>query len=194
MIEVYVYKGEYAHGEESWPLIMECARTFCGKYCSFVDVERLQIGITKKGKPYFKNLKKGQSLEFSISNTEGYWACAMSTEPCGLDIQIMRDSNGSWKKVSERKYNPAERNFVMSKGKRGFYNIWTRKEALGKMTGEGVFAPMKKDLIGKSGTLKEYVLVDGKRAYFRDFKIGKEIAGSICGRESAYRINTIALL
>lgn len=108
------------------------------------------------GKPYFGSL----DLHFSISHSENVWSVLIGPECCGLDLQYIKPCN--LEKIAGRFFSAAERDFILT-GEEGrtdrFFRLWTRREALGKFTGKGFFAPSP-ELVFPKGGLKETVMVD----------------------------------
>lgn len=91
----------------------------------------LPIGIvsfTKTGKPYFID----SNLHFSLSHSKGICAVAISYCSVGVDIEICKKSYNHY--LIDRSITDAEK--VAYDG--DFTRIWCRKEAVAKMTGEGI--------------------------------------------------------
>ncbi len=156
------------HGRKSDPLVRACAREFLGRVGTLADesedsenkgaedrsncsncsdgsgrAERLNgadldgldwtIERTGEGKPEFTALP----LYFSVSNSGRFWYCLVSETPCGLDVQDAESRD--YLRIAERFFRPEESEAVRNGGIRTFYRIWTRKEALGKLLGRGMF-------------------------------------------------------
>ena len=85
------------------------------------------------GKPYAEN-----GLYFSVSHSGRVAAIAVDDADIGLDVEQLPDA--SRLKIADRFYHPNERAYVMAAGdrRRAFCEIWTRKEAYLKMTGDGI--------------------------------------------------------
>lgn len=84
-------------------------------------------------KPYAKN-----GVFFSVSHSGSVAAIAVDHVEVGLDVEQLPDK--SRLKIADRFYHPAERAYVKEAEDqcRAFCEIWTRKEAVLKMTGEGI--------------------------------------------------------
>ena len=89
----------------------------------------------EKGAPYI------EGGFVSVSDTAGFWACAFSDRPVGIDIEeISRKVSPS----AARKLHKDEREYLsaLSEGSREwkeeFLSIWTKKESFSKMEGEGL--------------------------------------------------------
>ena len=185
MVKIFFFQGKYGHGEEGWPLIKRCASSLLG----FAP----DIKVSKNGKPYFARLPKGINLQFSLSNTGDVWGIAFSDYLCGFDAQEERESR--WEAVSEKEFTKEENAYVKKKGIEGFYRIWTRKEALGKLTEEGIYRTLsgKKSLVNKKGELKKYILTKEGRVYFYDFyyEASKRICCSFCSKSGNEKIEIV---
>ncbi|MBQ3330580.1 MAG: 4'-phosphopantetheinyl transferase superfamily protein [Ruminococcus sp.] len=92
-----------------------------------------QIIFGEHGKPYAEN-----GVFFSVSHSGRMAAIAVDDVEIGLDIENLPDE--SRLKVADRFFHPAEREYVKQAEDplRTFCEIWTRKEAYLKMTGEGI--------------------------------------------------------
>ena len=77
----------------------------------------------------------------SISDTKGWWACAFSDRPVGID---MEELSRSVSPSAVRKLHKSEREYLsaLSEGssewKEEFLSIWTKKESYAKYKGEGL--------------------------------------------------------
>lgn len=91
------------------------------------------ICVGEHGKPYVEN-----GMCFSVSHSGRMAAIAVDESEIGLDIEQIPDH--SRLKIADRFYHPAEQKYVKEAVDpcRAFCEIWTRKEAVLKMTGEGI--------------------------------------------------------
>ena len=91
------------------------------------------------GKPYFREYPQ---IHFNISHSGEYGACALSSVPCGLDIQEIRKIRS--RRLLERVLSEEEMKIVQSHKnmEREFCRFWTRKESFLKLSGEGITRPM----------------------------------------------------
>ena len=91
------------------------------------------------GKPYFREYPQ---IHFNISHSGEYGACALSSVPCGLDIQEVRKIRS--RRLLERVLSEEEMKIVQSheNREREFCRFWTRKESFLKLSGEGITRPM----------------------------------------------------
>lgn len=105
---------------------------------------------SETGKPFFDSL----NIHFSISHSDEIWACVIGPFDCGLDVQYIKPCN--FKKIAGRFFSENEKNYVCEHGLVGFFEIWTRREAYGKFTGEGFFCEMP-DFVTAEGRLAQAV-------------------------------------
>ena len=101
---------------------------------------------SEKGKPYFED----SPLSFSLSHSGDLVLCAIADHEIGADLQ--RVTEVRWEQLAERYYSPQEQDYlgIFAEKNAGcfrpseenarleFFSLWCRKEAYGKMTGEGV--------------------------------------------------------
>lgn len=104
-----------------------------------------EYGYGRNGKPYFKN----HSIKFNLSHSGEYVFCGVSDGEIGVDIQEIKEA----KEVSLAKRFFSEGECTLLKRCRNeeersrmFFSMWVRKEAYGKLTGQGIAGTLKKDL------------------------------------------------
>lgn len=93
----------------------------------------------ENGKPCFRSIP----LYFSISHSEDYVVCVFSRCDIGADIQCCKTDGERMAKIVKRFFSQAEysrwKNIPDADRQRElFCLLWTRKEAYGKLTGEGI--------------------------------------------------------
>lgn len=109
------------------------------------------------GKPYIKE----QPFFYNISHSEDYVFCAVSGQEIGADIQ--RKVSGRERGVAERFFSVREKAAIReicddAQKRDMFFRLWTRKEALGKLSGDGIAACVDKCLLDlDEGIASEYI-------------------------------------
>ena len=95
----------------------------------------LKILRSTDKKPYFEQ----SPFHFSLSHTEKLSVAAICTAPVGIDIELLSSSRDT-KKLVNRFFNEEEKALLQSSDDPTFtfYSIWTKKEALSKISGEGL--------------------------------------------------------
>ncbi len=111
-------------------------RTFA---CERLKVPASDLILAKGplGKPYLKNYP---DFYFNISHSKGGVAVVFSDSPVGIDIELLREPD---LKVADRYFCENERNYINSRPDNQsarFFEIWTKKEAYVKQSGEGISA------------------------------------------------------
>ena len=123
----------------------------------------LSICRTSNGKPYFASA----DLFFSISHAENTVAVALSDTPVGIDIEFI-DDHRDFISLSRRFFAPDEHKAISESNSptEDFFALWTKKEALAKITGEGLTAICRADGLDDSHSFSLFSLNDrGKNAY-----------------------------
>lgn len=90
-----------------------------------------------RGKPYLKN----HPYYFSISHSGEYVLCVLSRQEIGADIQQHRGCDIGRladRFFSEKEKAALERGALNCEAKEAFFRLWARKEAYGKLTGDGI--------------------------------------------------------
>ncbi len=112
------------------------------------DITDFKYRFGEQGKPYFEN----QTLPFfNISHAGGLVVLAVSDREVGVDIQNMRSQRET--SMAERFFTEEESRAVSEDETREiFYKLWSRKEALGKCTGEGVRPYFTRNMLELTGS------------------------------------------
>lgn len=98
------------------------------------------------GKPYLQDYP----LYFNLSHSGNYVVCAISTREVGVDIQEYKKADVE--RLARRFFSKEEQSFLKAcahekEQNELFYHLWTRKEAYGKLTGEGIAAAIDKNVL-----------------------------------------------
>ena len=124
----------------------------------------LSICRTPRGKPYFAS----RDLFFSISHAKDTVAVALSDTPVGIDIEFI-DERRDILSLSRRFFAPDEHKALSETAGSpidDFFALWTKKEALAKITGEGLAAICRADKLDESYGFSLFSLnVGDARAY-----------------------------
>ena len=137
----------------------------------------------EKGKPKLSDSDK--ALDFNISHSGDYWACAISRMgEVGLDIEKVRSSTHALK-LAQRFFTDDESCQVeqASDPEAEFFELWTRKEAHAKFLGCGIFHLLaNQQVIHDPGDcfIQPVALLDGYKA-----------ALATVDADTHYRIHTI---
>lgn len=121
-------------------------RAILGRYCD-VPPERLQFDYGLNGKPELITpcegvRRTGGALHFNLAHSDGVGVLAVTqTAPVGVDVEQVRRLQEFNELVSQffSAREAAEfSKLPWEKQPAAFFNLWTRKEALLKATGEGI--------------------------------------------------------
>ncbi|HJC63999.1 MAG TPA: 4'-phosphopantetheinyl transferase superfamily protein [Candidatus Blautia merdavium] len=105
---------------------------------TFSQVLKLLDALTVSGahgKPGFPGYPQ---IQFNISHSGEYAACALTRVPCGLDIQEIRGFRG--KRILERTMDEEQQRQILSSADPAlaFSRLWAEKESIVKLSGEGL--------------------------------------------------------
>ncbi len=164
---VFVYQGEYEKGDAAFPRIAEAVKRFLvyseehGMHGFDVSaVTGKSICRNPEGRPMLlvKSIQSDPTcsglprLDVSVTHSGDIWMCLVSDGRCGVDFQYMRSQNIL--NIVGRFYTEGEREYIegggtgqftgsfirTEEGRDGrFFDIWVRREALGKYEGHGFF-------------------------------------------------------
>lgn len=99
----------------------------------------------------------------SITDTRNYWACAVSDNPVGLD---MEEASRLVKPAVAKRFHPEEIAYLAgldessSEWKEEFLSIWVKKEAYMKLAGEGIRMGLNKFSVMDDNTAKCFRIKD----------------------------------
>jgi len=108
----------------------------------------IEYGIKKYGKPFLKNPTTQYKIRFNMSHSQdiALYAVTLDTE-VGVDIEIIKE-NLNILDLIEHVFTTREKSIFKEieedKKTKVFYDVWTRKEAYLKATGEGLNFPLNK--------------------------------------------------
>lgn len=172
-MNLYLFEGSFRRGEKSYGLIREAARQYCKEFDLPYNVTKADIKREEKGKPYFDNLP----IEFSLSHTGALWLCLVGKEKCGLDFQEIKECE--FEKIAARYFSKEEQHYIKLWGSDGFFDLWVRKEAFCKFTGEGIFSDIP-NIINEKGDIIDVVNHFEKQYFLTPVSISDEIKCAVC--------------
>lgn len=126
---IQVYTGPVArNGHEDAYALLEVA------HIDFTGCPAPAVWKTERGKPFFVD----GSLEFSLSHSRTLAVCVLSDSGAvGVDAEDIRSVRP---RIEDRVLTEAEHQWLRDYPDRdiGFLTLWTRKESLVKLTGQGL--------------------------------------------------------
>ena len=101
--------------------------------------ETLEFDKGEHGKPF---LIHNPHLHFNLSHSQDIAMLAVATQHIGIDVECINRKN-DWQKIIQRFFTESEQKKILSLDEslqqRAFFEVWTRKEAHMKVTGQGLF-------------------------------------------------------
>ena len=154
-------------------------RTCTAAYLLLCEGLREEYGITEKpvfeygehGKPF---LVGHPEIHFNMSHCKEAAICIIADQPVGIDIESIRTFKQTlvdytMNEDEIRQIQQAERPDVE------FIKLWTQKEAVLKLSGEGISKDMKKTLLNPPASLTTVVSTDLRYVYSYCFNISSNI-------------------
>lgn len=151
------------------------ARRLLGRFAR-VDPREIRFASTEHGKPVVEAPAEAAGLFFNLSHSGDFAAIAISrAAPVGIDIEQHRDFGTG--ELAERYFSLPERQWLArlsaEEALRGFYRLWTVKEAVLKAHGHGLSVPL-----------------DEVTVEFQSEGIALHLGGSLFGRWKAQELET----
>ena len=147
--------------------------------------EKLDFSTNEYDKPFLTNCP---DVQFNISHTGHYVACAVANKPVGIDIESIKPVDLI---IAKRFFAPDETEYIMNGNQtRRFFEIWTKKESRIKWEGKGLSKPLPSFSVFNPIELEEL-------AYHEVFQ-NEEVICHVClcdkNKPSIRHINTKELL
>lgn len=147
-MKVYYYKGNYKAVRQ---------KLLNKAWEDFKPGEPMpEIYKDSSNKPYFIN----HEAFISLSHQGEYFAIALSSHPIGIDIQGV-NKKANIKKIAKRFFPD-----LLNVDEEEFYKTWVKREALGKLTGEGFFLKDRKQ----------------NHVFYNEFMIDEKIYGATASK------------
>ena len=170
---VYIYDGPFEQGEGGWPLVRQAGLAYAQENGLNYPVWEAEIRREKKGKPFFPDLP----LEFSLSHSGRLWMCIFGKSPCGLDLQQVKDCR--YEEIAQKHFTTQEQRYVQLWGQEGFFDVWVRKEAFCKCTGQGFFSSMP-SVVDENAECLSHLIWKEKVYYLAGVEISPDIKCAVC--------------
>ena len=125
---------------ERWQLARGVLRTLLGTYLG-VNPESLRFTYGEHGKP----LLPETGIHFNTSHSGDYAVFAFTRAgKVGVDVERVKDEVSRGEEIARKYFAPGEfqqwQALPESERARGFFEVWTRKEAFVKARGDGLFS------------------------------------------------------
>jgi len=130
---------------------------------------REEYGITENpvfdyeenGKPHIEGRP---DIHFNLSHCHSAALCAVSRNPIGVDIESIREFKEG---LVEYTMNEQELNYIKHAARPdvAFIRLWTMKESLLKLTGEGIHDDIKRVLSDAEGKVRHITVVNTMKGY-----------------------------
>lgn len=121
-----------------------------------------RISKTVLGKPYLADYP---GVQFNLSHSGPWGACAVSEAPVGVDVELVRPMRQN---VAGRFFTSTEQQFLarQPRPEQEFFRLWTRKESFLKALGKGLTLPMN-----RFSVLEDVLYWEGIAWYFHAFPV-----------------------
>jgi 4'-phosphopantetheinyl transferase len=115
-------------------------------------IKNIRFQVKENGKPYLTDCP---SFCFNISHTKNAVAVAFSDSEIGVDIEKISRYDTQ---IAKHNFTESERNYIEKRENpdAAFYEIWTKKEAYIKYTGEGLNTPLNSFCVLDNDRIKTF--------------------------------------
>jgi len=131
-----------------------------------IEPEKITLSFGRHGKPYLQN--NPLNLQFNVSHSDNLAVFALTIQQeIGVDIEKMEPYFN--KAVAKRFFSPQEYTQLMALSTderiKGFYQIWTKREAIIKALGEGLFTSSADFSVSLRQTKESIMVIHLKHEY-----------------------------
>jgi 4'-phosphopantetheinyl transferase len=156
-------------------------RTILGRRLQ-VAGNSLVIDYSDKGKPH---LKHHPGIHFNISHSGQWVVCAISAQPVGIDVEVIRPYK---LKIAKRFFSPEEYGNLMNKDENErigyFFELWTLKESYLKALGKGLTLALNSFTVsGSDGTFAIKAGDESVDCSLRLYELDEEHKVAVCAFE-----------
>lgn len=152
--QVYALQGEGKNGKPAAQKVLN-ALFSANRIPEDAILER-----TVLGKPYLKDYP---NVQFNLSHSGCWGACALSETPVGVDIELVRPLR---QQVARRFFTLSEQNWLAKRPSDEFFRLWTRKESFTKALGKGLTLQLD-----SFSVLEDILFWNGTAWYFHEYPI-----------------------
>lgn len=145
-----------------------------------------EMAYGENGRPYLKNRA---DIHFSMSHSGERVMCAVSLGEVGCDVEKIKSPN---LKVAKRFFHAEEYEYLLSlnteeERRQAFFRLWTMKESVIKMTGQGMKMPLSKMLIRLGdGESKTRLIGEFEKVYVKEYDLQDGYRYACCGQEETF--------
>ncbi len=163
-------------------------RIFASIY-SGIQATEINFTFNDFGKPSLSPKHNNAELHFNLSHSKNFMSVGfVKNSMIGLDVELMKPLKDHLE-IAKRFFSASEferlRSFPSEKILKGFYTCWTGKEAVIKLSGEGLSFPLKefdvelKDLnVGESLRYKVNLKNKSENLFVEVFRLQEDLFGA----------------
>ncbi len=152
--------------------------------------QEIELSYTRLNKPYLSNKQLADeetSLHFNFTDTQcgsehvGLFAFCLDKE-VGVDLEAL-DRRSQFDLIAEKRFSKAEQELVFKHGElcaETFLYLWTRKEASGKATGQGInFKMNERNLVSDNNAELNFVDEDQQAWHLTQLKLSEKLIACV---------------
>jgi 4'-phosphopantetheinyl transferase len=182
-------KFYFEHHRKNFIIFRATLRQTVSKHLN-ISAEKIKFKYAKFGKPEIITAQNKQNIQFNISHSENIALIAIcKNKHIGIDIEQVRDLK-DYQKISERFFSKKENQAVLKEPIKNqiktFFQIWTRKEALIKASGKGLFQNLNSfsTIYSKNAKTKKITLDPNQTFILQDIQAATNFKSAICIKNS----------
>lgn len=133
--------------DKNWFIISRGLLRIFMNYYTAIPAAQIKFSFNNFGKPSLPLAVNGTQLHFNLSHSKNFMSIAFTNDNhIGIDVELMKPLKDHLE-IAKRFFSVSEveqlLSFPADKIIDGFYSCWTAKEAVIKLSGEGLSFPLK---------------------------------------------------
>jgi 4'-phosphopantetheinyl transferase len=160
-------------------IVGEVLAKYCVGKAAGIPAKTITFQVDSFGKPH-ANVER--QIQFSVSHSKSWVACAVGSGPVGIDVEYMREFDSG---IAERFFHPGEYAALVAlpeeRRKERFYDLWTIKESYIKALGKGLSLALDSfEILVENGRINMKAGEGLPVMKFKQYDLGAEYKCAVC--------------
>jgi 4'-phosphopantetheinyl transferase len=160
-------------------IVGEVLAKYCVGKAAGIPAKTVTFQVDSFGKPH-ANVER--QIQFSVSHSKSWVACAVGSGPVGIDVEYMREFDSG---IAERFFHPGEYAALVAlpgeRRRERFYDLWTIKESYIKALGKGLSLALDSfEILVENGRINMKAGEGLPVMKFKQYDLGAEYKCAVC--------------
>ena len=179
-------KFHFEKDRHSYVISHKALRILLGKYLD-CSPSALRFNLEANGKPF---LADNPNINFNMSHSREWTLIAIAGSAIGTDVEYVKQ-NFNYKPLLSEIFNTSEISYITeNESLNRFFKLWTRKEALVKITGKGLHDNLQLlPSIDGSFSVSHSLVPAESNLLLSSFKVGADYFGTVACDSTIRQLN-----